>query len=156
MDNNQEREINLISLCFRILLKWRWLIICAIICAVLAGGYKYYKDYKAYTNMTEEAASLAATKVEATNSQIRYVQDAIEYRLNRIEILQIQLLDTLAAIEHIRHSCHIGRIEVGDVQVFDKPTSVEHRKHILYLGGIERRYIEALDIIALPEHIGHR
>ncbi|MCR4686700.1 MAG: hypothetical protein K5659_03960 [Lachnospiraceae bacterium] len=122
MDNNQEREINLISLCFRILLKWRWIIICAIICAVLAGGYKYYKDYKTYTNMTEEAASLAATKVEATNSQIQYVQDAIEYRLNRIEILQKDLDDLQKYLDE-RHAV-IDDSPLMDVEYMDVPYSL--------------------------------
>ena len=119
MDNNQEREINLISLCFRILLKWRWIILSAIICAVLAGGYKYYKDYMTYTNMTEEAASLAATKVEATNSQIQYIQDAIDYKLYRIGVLQKDLDDLQKYLDE-RHAV-IDDSPLMDVEYMDVP-----------------------------------
>ncbi len=119
MDNNQEREINLISLCFRILLKWRWIILSAIVCAALAGGYKYYKDYMTYTNMTEEAASLAATKVEATNSQIQYIQDAIYYKLYRIDTLQKDL-DKLNKYLDERHAV-IDNMPLMDVEYMDVP-----------------------------------
>ncbi len=118
MDNNQEREINLISLCFRILLKWRWLIICAIICAVLAGGYKYYKDYKAYTayiNGSVESKEETDEQVSDSIQQIEYIEEAIDYKRKRIAFFQSELDETQLYLEDLQNELEEKPILTADL-----------------------------------------
>ena len=38
---SQDKEINLIDLMFYCLKRWRWIVVCMIFLAVIAGAYKY-------------------------------------------------------------------------------------------------------------------
>lgn len=54
----KEREINIIDMLYSILLRWRYMVVWAILLAVMVGGYGYYKsvqDTRAKKNLSKHA-----------------------------------------------------------------------------------------------------
>jgi RNA-binding protein YhbY len=48
-----EREINLVDMIWAVCLKWRSILACAVILAVLAGGFSYYRSVKSISALEE-------------------------------------------------------------------------------------------------------
>ncbi len=74
------RTINLKELLEYVLLKWRLLIICVIIFAVVANGYSCLKSYNdaLQTRREEQNPDLSQYENELKDSEIQEVQDAVE------------------------------------------------------------------------------
>ena len=53
----EEREISVADLVKKTIRSWKFILCCALICAMIFGGYKYYKDHKALKNYTEQETS---------------------------------------------------------------------------------------------------
>ena len=60
----REREIDLINLLWKMAFAWRWCLVAALVCAILAPGVKYYKDLSSYNeslNKQEEVQTVKNT-----------------------------------------------------------------------------------------------
>lgn len=59
-----EREINIIDMFWVICLKWRLMFVCAIVCAILAGGFSYIRSANAVKNANAEKVVVTLEELE--------------------------------------------------------------------------------------------
>lgn len=69
--NYQEREIDLINLCWKIAFAWRWCLIVALVCAILVPGIKYYKDLSAYNASLDKKQEAQAVKENMSKEEMK-------------------------------------------------------------------------------------
>jgi capsular polysaccharide biosynthesis protein len=88
-----EREVDLLDLCWEIILRWKAVLLCALIGAVLVAGGKYYSDLNNWKNqevdtiVTAEDIQMQMDALDLTENEIAEVQELID--LNE-QILEAQ------------------------------------------------------------------
>lgn len=93
VDMGAEREIDLLDLCWEIILRWKAVLLCALIGAVLVAGGKYYSDLNNWKNqesdttVTAEDIQMQMDELNLTENEIAEVQELVN--LNE-RILQAQ------------------------------------------------------------------
>lgn len=70
----QEREISLSKLFWRIVFGWRCLLICALVLAVLAGGFFYLKDMRSYKSLLNQPGANVEKTYEFTEQELQQLQ----------------------------------------------------------------------------------
>lgn len=99
-NRSEEREISLLELFWKILYSWRFIVICAVIFAVILGGYSYVKSRQSVQNIKNQAnlseedmeESLSPEEKEAVR-QAKSVQQRIEEKEKYLEESILMNLD---------------------------------------------------------------
>ena len=68
LENSRERDINLLSLCRRVMLRWKGILICALIFALLGGAKSYMDQKKIIQNRQQEYSDVVISDDELSQS----------------------------------------------------------------------------------------
>ena len=77
MYRNEEKEINLIDMCYYVLRQWKAIVLVTIAAAILAGGFSYIKSCQVYQDVGTE--DLADSEKEVIQEKIDLIN---EYKTN--------------------------------------------------------------------------
>lgn len=81
MDYSAEKEISLKEVMWKILFSWRFVVVCAVILAVLLGGGSYYRSWKSVEAVRKQQASgKEEEKILLTNEEQEALVQAQEFQ----------------------------------------------------------------------------
>ena len=99
----KERKISLLDMIWAICLKWRSMLLCAVVFAILAGGISYYKS----------SQSVAASKAAIRNRQIPTLDAASQRKMTTY----LQYRDSLQILDDYVTNSYLMRLNPNDFYV---------------------------------------
>lgn len=79
-------ELNLVDICWKLLMQWRPIIVFSLLIALAVSGLKYYKDAAAYKTSVQTVKEQKTKKTSYTEKDIEKLQDKLsDTELNAVE-----------------------------------------------------------------------